>query len=92
MDLDSSCASDDRMVSSTSPFESRLSIFSFSNVTPIPSSFSSLTYLMQSNVFLANLLIDLTKILSTLPPLQSCIRRLKASRFFVLVAEIPSSA
>ena len=41
LDRLSSCASEERMVSSTSPFASRVLIFSFSKTIPIPKSFNS---------------------------------------------------
>lgn len=41
MDRLSSCASEERIVSNTSPFASRVLIFSFSKIIPIPKSFNS---------------------------------------------------
>ena len=92
IERDSSWAKEERIIKSTSPLASRLSIFSFSKATPIPSSLSSRTYFKQSSVFLEKRLMDFTMILSTLPFRQSAINLLNSVRFLVLVPEIPSSA
>ena len=80
------------MVIRTSPLASIVLIDSFSNRTGMFISLSCLMYFKQSNVFLANRLMDLVIIISMLPALQSSIIRLNSSRFLVLVPEIPSSA
>ena len=80
------------MVSRTSPLASSVLIASFSKKTAMFLSFSCRMYFRQSRVFLAKRLIDLVTTISTLPAMQSSIRRLNSSRFFVLVPEIPSSA
>ena len=63
-DSDSCCAREAIMVSSTSPLESIVLMFSFSKNTGTFFSFSCLMYLRQSRVFLANRLIDFVIIMS----------------------------
>ncbi len=72
------------MVSSTSPLESMMLIFSFSKNTAIFSAFSFLVYLRQSRVFRENRLMDLVMIMSIFPASQSAIMRLNSSRLAVL--------
>ena len=64
---DSSCAKDERIVSSSSPDPSRVLIPSFSKITAIPQSRSSLTYCRQSRVFRANRETDFVMITSIFP-------------------------
>ena len=91
-DCDSCWASDAIMVIRISPLASIVFLDSFSNMTGIFMSLSSLMYFRQSRVFRANRLMDLVIIISILPALQSSIMRLNSSRFLVLVPEMPSSA
>ena len=71
IDADSSCAKPPITVTIISSVILAVSIFSFSNITEMPNNLSSLNTLRQSLVFLANLLIDFTMILSILPLRQS---------------------
>ena len=92
MFLDSSCARELKMVNRSSPVESSVLMFSFSNMMPIPRFFSFLEYARQSCVFLAKRLMDFVMTRSILPSSQSAIIFLNCSLFFVFVPEIPSSA
>ena len=67
-------------------------IFSFSKITPIPSSRSARIYFRLSSVFLANREMDFVRIRSIFFWRHLRIIRLKSSRFLVDVPEIPSSA
>ena len=89
--LDSSCARELIIVMSSSPLLSRVWIFSFSKNTPIPFSFSLRTVVRVSTVFRAKRETDFVIMRSIFPAKASAIMLLKPSRFFVLVAEIPSS-
>ena len=79
------------MVISSSPFPSKVRIFSFSKKTSMPFSLSLRTVVKVSTVLRANRLIDFVIIRSILPASASATIRLKPSRFLVLVAEMPSS-
>ncbi len=79
------------MVISSSPFPSSVRIFSFSKYTSIPFSFSFRTVVSVSTVFRANREMDFVMIRSIFPAMASATIWLKPSRFFVLVAEMPSS-
>ena len=87
----SSWARLDMMVIISSPLLSRVSMFSFSNVTPIPFSFSFRMVVRLSTVFRAKRLTLLVMIRSIFPASASAISRLKPSRRAVEVAEMPSS-
>ncbi len=91
IDLDSSCAKEDMIVISSSPFESKVYMFSFSKKHSTPCSLSFLIVTKVSTVFLAKRDIDLVTIKSTLPSSASAIILLKPSRFFVDVPVTPSS-
>ena len=77
------------MVISSSPFPSKVRIFSFSKKTSMPFSLSLRTVVKVSTVLRANRLIDFVIIRSILPASASATMRLKPSRFLVLVAEMP---
>lgn len=88
----SCCARLAMIVSSTSPLESIVLIFSFSKKTGMFFSFSSRIYFRQSSVFRAKRLIDFVIIISILPAIHSSIIRINSLRFLVLQPLIPSSA
>ena len=71
---------------------SRVFIFSFSNIIPIPRAFSSRTYFNVSTVFRAKRDIDLVRIRSIFRFRHSLIISINSSRFLSCVPEIPSSA
>ena len=71
---DSACANHENIVSNTSSDCSRVLMFSFSNMTAMPSALSSRTYCKLSTVFRANRLTDLARIMSMLPRRQYCCR------------------
>ena len=88
----SSCAKEAISVKINSPFESSVQIFSFSNITPMPSSFSFQSTFNESRVFLANLDTDFVRIISILPDSQSSSIRVNPGLCFDDKPLIPSSA
>lgn len=88
----SCCARLAMMLSSTSPLESIVLMFSFSKKTGMFFSFNSRIYFRQSSVFRAKRLMDFVMIMSILPAMHSSIMRMNSLRFLVLQPLIPSSA
>ena len=92
IDDDSSWAKPPIIVTIISSVILAVSIFSFSNITPIPKSLSCLTYSRQSTVFRANLDIDLVITRSIFCFLHIRIIFRNSGRFLAWVPLIPSSA